>query len=295
MLGSALAPSTLDTYRRALATYSRFSIDFLGQLSTTPLTVSHISLFVAYLQHKKFAPRSISTYLSALGFVHKMQGFTDPTSAFLVTKLVAGAYRLNHRPDIRFPISVPILNSLIDCLEWVTSSAYDHCLFKAMFLLAFNAFARIGEITITNNSTNVLQLADISISSINGHHRSVAVTFHHFKHNLSGPPHTITFGHGPTISSAVQSLHEYIEMRGRYKGPLFCLANKRPVTRLVFDRHLHRALSFCQLDSKIYKGHSFRIGAATLAAENNVSDAQIRGMGRWSSNAFRKYIRSTSH
>ena len=108
-----------------------------------------------------------------------------------------------------------------------------------MFLLAFNAFARIWEITITNNSTNVLQLADISISSINGHHSCVAVTFHHFKHNLSGPPHTITFGHGHTISSAVQSLHEYIEMR----SPLFCLANKRPVTRLVFDRHLHRALS----------------------------------------------------
>ena len=165
---------------------------------------------------------SFSTYLSALGFVHKMQGLTDPTSAFLVTKL----YRLNHRPYIRFPISVPILNSLIDCLEWVTSSAYDHCLFKAMFLLAFNAFARIGEITIRKNSTNVLQLADISISSINGHLSSVAVTFHHFKHNLSGPPHTITFGHGPTISSAVQSLHYYIEMRGTIKAHCFVWQTK---------------------------------------------------------------------
>ena len=100
---------------------------------------------MAYLQHKKFAPRSISTYLSALDFVHKMQGFPDPTSAFLVTKLVAGAYRLNHRPDIGFPISVLILNSLIDCLEWVTSSAYDHCLFKAMFLLASTRLRVLGK------------------------------------------------------------------------------------------------------------------------------------------------------
>ena len=55
-------------------------------------------------------------------------------------------------------------------------------------------------------------------------------------------------------------------MSGRYKGPLFCLASKRLVTRLAFDQHLHRGLSFCKLDSKIYKGHNFRIGAVTLAA-----------------------------
>jgi hypothetical protein len=34
------------------------------------------------------------------------------------------------------------------------------------------------------------------------------------------------------------------------------------------------------------------IGAASFAAENGLSDAQIRSMGRWNSNAFRKYIRS---
>ena len=83
------------------------------------------------------------------------------------------------------------------------------------------------------------------------------------------------------LFSAVQSLHDYIEMQGHYhKGPLFCLASKILVTRLVFDRHLHCALSFGQLDSKMYKGHSLGIGAAARAAENNVYDAQIRGMGR---------------
>ena len=34
------------------------------------------------------------------------------------------------------------------------------------------------------------------------------------------------------------------------------------------------------------------IGAATFAAECGFSDAQIRSMGRWKSDAFRKYIRS---
>ena len=161
------------------------------------------------------------------------------------------------------------------------------------FILHFasNAFARIGEITVKDHDSKVLQLADISIASAKGQLNSVAVTFRYFKHNLSATPDTITFGHGPTESSAVKSVFDYIQLRGSHEGPLFCLASKKPVTRLIFDRYLHRALSFCRLDSKIYKGLSFRIGAATLAVENNISDAQIRGMDRWSSNTFRKYIR----
>ena len=42
-----------------------------------------------------------------------------------------------------------------------------------------------------------------------------------------------------------------------------------------------RALAFCDLDCSSYKSLSFRIGAASLAAENGMSDAQIRGLGRW--------------
>ena len=57
-------------------------------------------------------------------------------------------------------------------------------------------------------------------------------------------------------------------------------------------RKLHKCLSVCGLDSSRYKGHSFRIGAASLVAEEGLSGSQIRAMGRWNSNAFRKYIRS---
>lgn len=281
----------METYRRAWATYDKFSVEFFGQSSSVPLNVSQICLFVAYLQHEKYAPKTISTYLSALSFVHKMQGHFDPTSVFLVSKLVAGAYRLNSRIDVRLPLTVPILDRLIASLRWITTSVYDRVLFQAMYLLAFNAFARIGEITVQHSKSRVLQISDIEISYLNSKPHLVSVTFRYFKHNLTSSPYTISFGHGPTSTSAVQSLADYIDLRGTFVGPLFCLENKTPVNRLVFDRHLHRSLSFCHLDSSRYKGHSFRIGAATFAAESNFSDARIRALGRWSSNAFRKYIR----
>jgi hypothetical protein len=39
------------------------------------------------------------------------------------------------------------------------------------------------------------------------------------------------------------------------------------------------------------KGHSFRIGAATAAAIQGASDEDIQRMGRWKSQAFKRYIR----
>jgi hypothetical protein len=40
-----------------------------------------------------------------------------------------------------------------------------------------------------------------------------------------------------------------------------------------------------------YKGHSFRIGAATHATTLGFSEPYIRQLGRWNSNAVQRYIR----
>ena len=60
--------------------------------------------------------------------------------------------------------------------------------------------------------------------------------------------------------------------------------------RKHFDAILAKALKHCELDARIYKGHSFRIEAATLATESSFSDAQLRTMGCWKSNTFLKNI-----
>ena len=48
---------------------------------------------------------------------------------------------------------------------------------------------------------------------------------------------------------------------------------------------------FAGLNPKLYKGHSFRIGAATEAANRGYSENAIQKMGRWNSSAVRRYIR----
>ena len=64
-----------------------------------------------------------------------------------------------------------------------------------------------------------------------------------------------------------------------------------PVSRKFFTEHLQLAISACGFPKNLYQAHSFRIGAATAAAESGLSDIQIQCMGRWKSAAFKKYIR----
>ena len=61
-----------------------------------------------------------------------------------------------------------------------------------------------------------------------------------------------------------------------------------------FNTELQRCLQYCGLDISRYKNHSFRIGGACHAADKGFSDAQIRALGRWKSDAFKVYLRSES-
>ena len=65
------------------------------------------------------------------------------------------------------------------------------------------------------------------------------------------------------------------------QGPLYALTNATPVSRNFFCDHLTKTLKYAGLDPDKYKGHSFRIGAATAAADSSFSETQIQTMGRW--------------
>ena len=269
-----------------------FSSSVFGSVADPPISAETLCLFVAYLHKLKRAPKTISTYISAIGYVHKMLNFPDPSNSFMVSRLIAGSYRARPSFDIRLPITLSILDKLIDALEHTASNWFDIILFKAMYLFAFYTFARIGEITANGATTDhVVQFEDISLQNT-GHHLAVTVTFRRYKHNLTGAPHSITFSRGYSTHDPVMALQEYIKLRGTSNGPLFCFVSGEPVKRHTFDTLLHKTLQFCRLDSTRYKGHSFRIGAASFRSEQGDSDSQIRALGRWKGNAFLKYIRT---
>lgn len=89
-------------------------------------------------------------------------------------------------------------------------------------------------------------------------------------------------------------LLSYLKLRGRAAGSLFIFPGGKDVSRHFFTEKLKMGLIFCGLDIARYKSHSFRIGGASYYASLGFSDVQIQYMGRWNSEAFKKYIRSVS-
>ena len=292
LLHSALASSSQAGYQRSWQLFHAF----LSQLNLPmclPISVSVLALFIAYLVQLNYAPSTISTHVSAIGYVHKLQSLDDPTSSFLIQKLLHANQKRPRSVDSRLPIDKVMLDKLGMALSHTIQATSQRTLYKAMFFLAFHAFLRIGEITVSapgHRNPNLIHFSQIKISSY-----GLELTFLAFKHS-NGRPFVLKVSRcPPSLSCPVAILSKYLAIRGTSPGPLFIDAAHNPVTRAAFNEQLRTALCFCGFNSKFFKAHSFRIGAASAAAAQGLSDSQIRLLGRWKSDAFKKYIRNAGN
>ena len=197
-----------------------------------------------------------------------------------------GLKKLSLRIDVRLPITIDILSAIVNNLDTMSLHVYDKSMYKAMFCVAFFGFLRVSEFTHCSNTNHCICYENVSIS-----HSSVNLTLLSFKHSKSPVRLSLpSYNNIPAICP-VRTLSKYLSIRGRTTGPLFIDLLGKPVTRMSFSKILSSSLSLSQLDSSRYKGHSFRIGAATHSMMHGLSDAHIRQLGRWNSNAFKAYIR----
>ena len=263
----------------------------MGLQLTLPVSLTVILLFVAYLHEQGLAATSITSTLSAISYFHRINGHTDPCNNFIVAKLLAGVRNLKPTADVRLPITIPILNKLIQALPHVISSPYKRTMLHTMMVLAFKAYLRVGEMVPRSKHSiqGCLHLDDVMIAG-----DVISISFRHFKHSAKQGPQIVHVRGERIANTSIHPaalLQEYLQTRGRVNTVLFAYMDGTPMSRAEFDLSLKQLLSFAGLSHRVFKGHSFRIGAASAAALRGESDAQIRVAGRWSSDAFRKYIR----
>lgn len=248
--------------------------------------------YVAFLDKQNLAPSSIIVQLSAIAYFHKLNHYDDPTKDFLVVKALSGIRNRFKAKDVRMPITRPILHSLLKSIKKVIKDRIERKILHCMFSLAFHAFLRIGEMAARTFGCpgNIIALEDIHVL---GNRAEMVVTLKKFKHSAKQGAQSIVImaEENDKHVCPVRSLSKFLQVRGSKPGPLFQLPSGKLYTRRQFDRNLSRCLDACGCSTAIYKGHSFRIGAATDAMERGYSESQIRNLGRWASDSYKKYIR----
>lgn len=276
---ASLSKSSRATYYKTLKDYEMFILP--SAVNTIPLNVGWVLIYLAHLQRLGYASSTITSKLSYLNYFQKIQGYPDITSHFLVKKFISGVSKMAPSKDTRLPITPSSLSSLIMAVPRLATSKYYTHLYQAMFSVAFFAFLRPGEFTASPN--NIL-FQNVVLSKT-----SVAIRFHKFKHH-TGPPVNIVVNSQTAAPCPVALLSKYMQVRGQATAPLFINPDGSPITYSQASKFLALVQSFTSSTS-VYHPHSFRIGAATHAAQQGISEEAIKRMGRWGSTAFNKYIR----
>ena len=287
---ASIAKSTILVYKRAWAVYNQFHVNCISRFTHPyiPLSVSHIASFIAYMHLSGYAPSTQVTYISSIGYLHKISSATDPTKEFMIQKLLVGSFKISPTIDNRLPITLIVLFRLIEDMPHYVSSYYNRILLAAMFSVAFFGLFRIGELTTSVHGEVMLHLNDLNYCQDH-----FAVSIKKYKHSKNtGSVSIPLYRHDNHTICPVKNMLQYLEIRGYTPGPLFQFASGKATVRSFFVKYLNLGIKFIGLQSSLYKSHSFRIGGASYLAELGLSDAQIRERGRWDSDAFKKYIRN---
>jgi hypothetical protein len=98
------------------------------------------SYISAYMFDRRYAPSTVNTYISALGYSQKLMGLMDPTKIFYIVQMLKGYGKQGFRLDARLPVTLTILNRLLMAVPHCVATYYDQCQFRAMCALAFFVF-----------------------------------------------------------------------------------------------------------------------------------------------------------
>ena len=164
--------------------------------------------------------------------------------------------------------------------------------FAAASLCSFRFFFRSGAFNIPSvtscNEGSHLSFNDVTVDCV----QDPRILRVHLKASKIDPFRVgvnIYVGRTRNTLCPVTAVLNYMVARGRGCGPFLRFEDGTPLTCMKFVNKVKEALSSANVDSTAYSGHSFHIGAATMAAKHRISDATIKMLGRWRSSAYIRY------
>ena len=283
----SLSTSTQATYTSAVNSYRQFC--YQGRLVPFPLVSTVLQMYASFLA-RRVAYKTIKVYLAGIQYHSHMLGHPQLIVTMVqLYYLLRGIRRvqgnLYHLPR-RAPITVTDLHILRSHLLRSNLPHHDQLLLCSAVTLAFAGLLRSAEFVSSSATAYhpgcTLLLSDISFTP----DRSVLRL--HIKSSKTDPFKVgcvVRIGAIGEPLCPVQSLLAFLQIRGCLPGPLFVFRDGRYLTRRYLAVLVQSALPRSHLNT-----HSFRIGGASAAAAAGISDSAIQLLGRWSSDAYHRYL-----
>ena len=165
-------------------------------------------------------------------------------------------------------------------IPFATSNSYDEAAARAMFLLAYHAALRAGELVHSNTSKHSLKIENVKLLHYSSGVKIVMV-LESFKH-CQKPARFMLEKNKNANLCPVTALLRFLKHRPTLPGNIFTRDNGKVYTRLFMANVLKRCIKACGLLPDDFNTHSFRAGRATDLAAAGVPEAVIKETGRWS-------------
>lgn len=279
---NAIEKSTSKGYGTGARDYIKFCLSHNLPLEPTPKTLARYIAFTS--QYIASGPR----YLTGVRhFLRDMYpDFDENRGHPWVTTTIRGSKKVRGDPVHRkLPLRLVHLQTFQHRAD--ESKSYDDILFATILSCCFYACHRSGEL-IQKNGTQLFDWRKVI--------KRDSLFFEHGRAQYRLPYHkSDPFYRGTDIlftrqevADPVRLLHTYVCIRDNTHGccaALFLREDGSHPTRSWFDTR------FFALLGRDYGGHSLRAGGATFYASLGLSEDIIQAIGRWSSAAWKIYIR----
>lgn len=292
-----LASATRATYSAGWKKFTTFCAE--THITSMPASEHTLLLFATLMAASHISHGTIKVYLSAVRHMHIMSGLHEYFSQQLTPRLqlaligIKRSQAATSPPRTRLPITLQLMHNIKGLLSQQPSS-YDNIMLWATCCMAFFGFLRVSEFTVPNqgdyDESTHLSLNDISIDN-RCNPRLVKVHIKQAKTDPFRQGVDIYLGATDNPICPVSGILPYLAVRGTQPGPLFITNDGKYLTRLLFSTRIDALLESLHVDTSQYNTHSFRIGAATTAAQAHIPETHIKTLGRWRSDAYQRYIK----
>ena len=275
------------------------------QLPASPMTQETVTLFVAYLGAQHLTESTIRSYLAALRHSRLMSdpACLDPSLFSPHLKVLLRGIKqvkTSARTSVCLPITASIMRrikSVLQSCQLPSFDEYSRVLLWAACCVGYLDFLRTAEFLtpdgIPFSDTTHLSLADISLDQSSCTWKFL-IRIKASKTDQYRQGTTVVLGSTDSDLCPVAALLDYLNHQAGDPGPLFQLANGKPLHRRPFVQDIQAILTKAGVPGALFNGHSFRIGAATSASAAGVPESVIKQLGRWNSFAYQQYIRPST-